>query len=72
MATKPKQDPSASADSSSYPIAGFRLDPAIKEAAERAASDDSRTFSSLVVKILSDWLRREGYLPRKSRVAARR
>ncbi|SFI84577.1 hypothetical protein [Albimonas pacifica] len=46
----------------SAPI-GFRIDPEIKAALERAAKDDDRSLSSLVTIILRDWLRAKGYLP---------
>jgi hypothetical protein len=41
---------------------GVRLDPEVKEALERAAKDDRRSLSSLIDKILSDWLRERSYL----------
>lgn len=41
---------------------GFRVEPEIKEALERAAKDDMRSVSALIQKILSDWLREKGYL----------
>lgn len=48
---------------------GFRIDTELKAALEKAAADDSRSVSSLVIKILTDRLREEGYLqankPRK-------
>jgi hypothetical protein len=41
---------------------GVRLDPEVKAALERAAKEDRRSLSSLIDKILSDWLRERGYL----------
>ncbi len=41
---------------------GFRVDPEMKAALERAASQDQRSVSSLILKILSDWLRQNGHL----------
>jgi hypothetical protein len=41
---------------------GVRLDPEVKSALERAAKEDRRSLSSLIDKILSDWLREHGYL----------
>jgi hypothetical protein len=41
---------------------GFRVDRALKAALEKAAADDERPLSSLVVKILREWLRPRGYL----------
>lgn len=42
---------------------GFRVDPEVKAALERAAKDDHRSLSSLIDKILVEWLRERGYLP---------
>ena len=41
---------------------GFRVDPEMKTALEKAAVDDERSVSSLVQKILREWLRSGGYL----------
>jgi hypothetical protein len=35
----------------------LRIDPSLKEAAERAAADDNRSLTSLVEKLLKDHLR---------------
>ncbi len=43
---------------------GIRLEPDVREALTRAAKDDARSISSLIAKILSDWLRERGYLPK--------
>lgn len=40
----------------------FRLLPEVKSALEIAAREDSRSMSSLLDKIVSDWLRERGYL----------
>ncbi|MET4701927.1 hypothetical protein ABIE65_004976 [Constrictibacter sp. MBR-5] len=40
----------------------MRLDPEVKAALERAAKDDMRSVSSLVEKILVEWLRANGHL----------
>jgi hypothetical protein len=40
----------------------FRLAPEIKAAAEKAAADDHRSLSSLLEKILADYLKKAGYL----------
>lgn len=37
----------------------IRLDSETKEALARAADEDGRSLSSLVAKILKDWLRRQ-------------
>ena len=41
----------------------FRIDPEMKAALEQAAKADRRSISSLVIIILTDWLRERGYLP---------
>lgn len=46
----------------SLPVSA-RLPPEVKAAAERAASEDTRSVSSLIEKVLIDWLRARGYLP---------
>jgi len=48
----------------------MRIDPHLKEAAEKAAADDRRSLSSLVEKLLTDYCRELGYLkgaPKKGR-----
>lgn len=40
----------------------FRLSAEVKAAAEKAAADDHRSLSSLLEKLLSDYLRKKGYL----------
>ncbi|MFZ6762129.1 ribbon-helix-helix protein, CopG family [Pseudoroseomonas sp. WGS1072] len=42
---------------------GFRVEPEIKAALEKAAKDDDRSVSSLVERILKAWLTEKGYLP---------
>lgn len=42
---------------------GFRVDPEVKTALEKAAKDDARSVSGMAEKILVDWLRAKGYLP---------
>jgi hypothetical protein len=36
----------------------------VKAAAEKAAADDSRSLASLVEKILREFLKKNGYLPK--------
>jgi hypothetical protein len=43
-----------------------RIRPSTKAAAEQAAADDQRSLSSLVEKLLTDYLRRKGYLNNKT------
>ncbi|HEY5379908.1 MAG TPA: hypothetical protein VIJ78_10285 [Pseudolabrys sp.] len=40
----------------------LRIAPALKAAAEKAAADDQRSLTSLVEKLLTDYLRKHGYL----------
>ena len=40
----------------------LRVDPKLKDAADRAAADDQRSLTSLIEKLLTDHLRRKGYL----------
>lgn len=39
-----------------------RLPEAVKAAAEKAAADDTRSLSSLIEKLLTDFLKKNGYL----------
>lgn len=41
---------------------GVRVDPHVKEAAERAAADDHRSVASLLEKLLIEHLTEKGYL----------
>jgi hypothetical protein len=45
----------------SIPIS-FRLPVETKSALEKAAKEDSRSVSSLLDKLVSDWLRDHGYM----------
>lgn len=45
-------------------IVQLRIRPSLKEAAEKAAADDQRSLTSLVEKLLTDFLRKTGYLPK--------
>lgn len=40
----------------------IRVEPDLKEAAERAAKADHRTVASLIEKVLTEWLRQNGYM----------
>lgn len=42
---------------------GIRVEPPVKEAAEKAAAADRRTLASLMEKILVEWLEKNGHLP---------
>jgi len=43
-------------------LIGFRVEPSVKQAAERAAAADHRTLSSLMEKVLLEFLRERGYI----------
>ena len=43
---------------------GVRLKEEMRIALEKAAEDDTRSTSSMVEKIIKDWLQEKGYLPR--------
>lgn len=45
-------------------ILQLRIRPSLKAAAEKAASDDERSLTSLMEKLLADYLRKKGYLPK--------
>ena len=44
---------------------GFRVEPHVKEAAERAAAKDRRSLSSLLEKILVEFLSTQHFLPQQ-------
>ena len=44
------------------PSLGVRLQPKVKTALQQAAEADIRSLSSMVEKILTEWLRAKGYL----------
>lgn len=44
-----------------------RVEPNIKQAAEKAAGDDHRSVASLLEKLLVEHLRKTGYLPARNR-----
>jgi hypothetical protein len=45
------------------PIAtSIRFNPEVKSALEKAAKEDARSVTSLVTKVMMDWLKARGYL----------
>ena len=42
----------------------LRMEPSLKAAAEEAARADRRSLTSLIEKLLIDYLRKHGYLPK--------
>ena len=44
------------------PSVGVRLDPEVKAALEKAAAADARKLSSLIAKIVSEWVRENGWI----------
>jgi hypothetical protein len=51
---------------------GIRLALQTKDAIRRAAEDEARSQASLIEKILRDWLKGRGYLPKVSKPGGRR
>ena len=45
-------------------LLSLRIDPQLKDLASKAAADDHRSLTSLIEKLLADYLRDHGYLPR--------
>jgi hypothetical protein len=43
---------------------GVRLEPVIKEAADKAAAADHRSLASLIEKLLVEHLKANGYVPK--------
>jgi hypothetical protein len=39
-----------------------RFDPAVKAAIDKAAKADTRSASSLIQKVMTDWLKEKGFL----------
>ena len=50
----------------------LRVVPELKAAAEQAAADDQRSLTSLIEKLLTDYLRDRGFLPRPGDLPTRR
>ena len=42
----------------------LRVRPSMKAAAEKAATEDERSLTSLIEKVLGDYLRKKGHLPK--------
>ena len=40
----------------------LRIYPELKNAADKAAADDNRSLTSLIEKLLTDYLKKRGYL----------
>ena len=43
-------------------VTSIRFEPPVKAAIEKAAKGDKRSISSLVQKVMEDWLKAKGYL----------
>jgi hypothetical protein len=43
-------------------ITSARFAPAVRAALDKAATDDTRTTSSMIQKIVTEWLKAKGYL----------
>jgi predicted HicB family RNase H-like nuclease len=42
----------------------LRINPELKLMAEKAAASDQRSLTSLIEKLLTEWLKANGYLPK--------
>ena len=51
---------------------GVRVDPETKDALKRAAEDDDRSQASMIERMIKEWLREHGYLPKKSKTQGKR
>jgi hypothetical protein len=49
----------------------MRMDPRVKEAAEKAAVDDRRSLAALIEILLIDYLKDRGYLTKDGRLPKR-
>ena len=49
----------------------LRLPSAVKDALAQAAKDDLRSMSGMAMRVLSDWLTSNGYLPKQPGPPAR-
>jgi hypothetical protein len=50
---------------------GVRVDKETKEALRRAADDDDRSQASMIERIIKEWLREHGYLPKVRKAVAK-
>ncbi|MCL4715459.1 MAG: ribbon-helix-helix protein, CopG family [Hyphomonadaceae bacterium] len=50
----------------SLPVS-FRLTPSVKAALEKAAAEDDRSVSSMLEKVVADYLRERGFLPKSKK-----
>ena len=69
ISLSPMKQPAKELRTGKY-LARFR--PSVKEAGERAAEDQNRTFNSLLETVLVDYLKTNGYLPTEGKSANRR
>ena len=54
------------------PALGFRVLPDMKDALQRAAKADHRSVSSLIEKVMLEWLTREGFMGGEKPAARKR
>jgi hypothetical protein len=45
----------------------IRVEPKTKVAIEKAAADEQRSVSNLVERVMTEWLRQNGYLPERTK-----
>jgi hypothetical protein len=58
MARAPKK----SVEDTHHIATSVRFEPAVKAAIDKAAKDDTRSTSSLIQKVMTDWLKEKGFL----------
>jgi hypothetical protein len=46
-------------------VVQLRIRPSLKDAAEKAAAEDQRSLTSLIEKLLTDFLKKAGHWPPK-------
>jgi hypothetical protein len=44
---------------------GIRVEPELKDVIEKAAKADRRTMASLIEKVMVEWLKANGHLPKE-------
>jgi hypothetical protein len=50
----------------------MRMDPEVKEAAEKAAAEDRRSLASLIEVLLTDYCKERGHLTKEGRLPGRK
>ena len=48
-------------------LMAFRLPAEIREAIRRAAANEQRSGSNLVLRVVTEWLEERGYIPKRTK-----